>query len=313
MTSQRDKWTEITGDYIPPSLPGWSYALKQVDRTARSAIVAPKRFTGYRFPDPGMLMYSELRRERNVFAWLVSRLANLRRLINDLHSDDAVPVGVSNELWRVYLGTDVADSEVLPSNLIDQSTAAQFNGRGPASQRRQAAVSIFGRPPDKFNLQEATWRGHIIRWGTVFQHDPQLVQEIIWDLHWSSFRFDLIALDRYLAPGQWEAHKYARLDALCTVFGTVDAFLVEDGSIENTGIASPEAFERERAYSAFAFLMHAWPPFTSSDHTNRGRDSADAIALRYCTTFAYTFGRPPVLPKLVPVAQKVMGVFPYPV
>lgn len=299
--AQRDKWSEITGDYLPPTVPEWSRALGRVDRSARSAVIAPKRFTGYRLPDPGMLIYSEARRERNIFAWLLSRSANLRRLINGLLSDDLVPVGVSNELWRVYLATDVPDSEMVPTNLIDQTTAGMFNGRAPAHQRRQAAVFIFGRPPDKFNLQEATWCGHKIRWGTVFHHDPQLVKEIMWDLHWSSFRFDLIALDCYLASDRWEAHKYERLDALCTVFGTVDAFVFEEGSMEDSGIASSDAFEHDRSYSAFGFLMDAWPSSSVCLRSASGRISADAVAFQYCSTFTYMFGRPPVLPKLVPV------------
>lgn len=259
-----------------------------------------------------MIIYSEVRRERNIFAWLLSRSANLRRLSNDLHSDDSVPVGVSNEIWRVYLGTDVADNEALPGNLLDRSTAGTFNGRAPALQRRQAAVAIFGRPPDKFNMQEATWRGHNIRWGTIFQHNPQLVKEIMWDLHWSSFRFDLIAIDRYLASDRWDSHKYERLDALCTVFGTADALVFEDGRIYNSGIASVDSFERERSYSALAFLMDAWPQSSARIRHASGKITPDEVAFRYCSTFAYAFGRPPVLPKLVPVADKLMGVIPYP-
>ncbi|KZP11318.1 hypothetical protein FIBSPDRAFT_899033 [Athelia psychrophila] len=40
---QRDKWAEITGDYVPLTVPGWSAALKRVDRHTRLAVPAPKR------------------------------------------------------------------------------------------------------------------------------------------------------------------------------------------------------------------------------------------------------------------------------
>lgn len=228
---------------MPSTIPGWSYALKLVDRAVRSATPAPKRFTGYRVPDPGMIIYSEVRRERNVFAWLVSRSANLRRLSNALESDDGVPVGVSNELWRVHIATDATECDVPGSQHIDRLSTVHFNGRAPAHQRRRAAEDIFGRPPDKFNLRYASWRGHTIGWGTIFQHHELLVQEIMWDLHWSSFRFDLIALDRYLMKGRWEGHRYERLDALSAIFGTSDALIYEDGRIENSGIASHDTFE----------------------------------------------------------------------
>ncbi|KZP11316.1 hypothetical protein FIBSPDRAFT_899031 [Athelia psychrophila] len=308
---QRDKWAEITGDYVPLTVPGWSAALKRVDRHTRLAVPAPKRFTGYRIPDPGMIIYSETRRERNIFAWLVSRSANLRRLSNALGTEDGVPDGFSNELWRVYLCTDVGQDDLMAGQRLDRTIAGSFNGRAPAAQRRRAAVSIFGRPPDKFNLQEATWNEHLIRWGTAFHHDPRLVQEIMWDLHWSSFRFDLIALDRFLAPDRWISHKYERLDALSTITGCSDALVYEDGRIENLGIASDITFERNRAYAAFAALMDSWPP-SPDGSAAIGTDCAETIAFRYCSSFANVFGRPLVLPKLVPVVRGGHGIIPYP-
>lgn len=309
---QRDKWVEIEGDYTPPTVAGWSGALRRVDRSARLPDPAPKRFTGYRFPDPGMIIFSEARRERNIFAWLVSRSANLRRLRNALESEEAVPIGVSNEMWRVYLGTDVAESAIDTGQQGGNSVVDSFNARAPALARRQAAASIFGKPPDKFNLQEATWRGHTIRWGTVFQHDALLVQEIMWDLHITSFRFDLIALDRYLAPGRWDIHKYERLDVIAKVFGTTDALAFEDDLVEDIGIASPDAYERNRAYAAFALLMEAWPRFSFAPRLAGVGPSPEDIAFGYCSTFSRTFGRPPVLPKAAPFARTGLGIIPYP-
>lgn len=259
-----------------------------------------------------MIIFSEVRRERNVFAWLLSQSANLRRLSNSLESEDGVPVGISNELWRVYIATDIAECDMRSSEHFDRSTAGVFNGRGPAQQRRQSAMAIFGRPPDKFNLHHATWRGFTIRWDTIFQHDTLMVREIMWDLHWSSFRFELIALDRYLIPGRWEDHRYERLDALGIIFGTSDALVYEDGFIDNSGIASLDAFERDRAYAAFASLMDPWPLPPNSSNLGTHWLSVDRIAFRYCSTFAYNFGRLPVLPKLVPVAGIHCGVIPYP-
>lgn len=297
---------------MPTTLPCWSDAYGRMAKFERLYVIAPKRFTGYRVPDPGMIISSEIRRERNIFAWLLSRAANVRRLSNALNSEDGVPVGVSNELWRVYLSTDITDDDVRDGSQMDSTSLSNFNGRAPAHERRQSAVAIFGRPPDRFNIMEATWRGHNIRWGTVFHHNPLLVKEIMWDLHQSSFRFDLIALDRYLVPGLWTAHKYERLDALCRIFGTSDAFIFDITSLEDTGIAASDAYERGNAYAAFASLMDAWPGVSDSISNASDRHAPDAVAFRYCSTFANTFGRPPVLPKLVPTSGAPLGIIKYP-
>lgn len=259
-----------------------------------------------------MVIFSKTRREQNIFAWVLSWSANLRRLCNALDSEDVVPVGISNELWRVYLATDIAENDMCASQHIDRNHPETFNGKAPAQQRRQAAVAILGRPLDKFNLQEATWRGFTVRWGTFFHHDSKLVQEIMWDLHRSSFRFDLIALDRYLAPDRWECHKYERLDALCTIFGASDALVFEDGQIENSGITSHNVYKRQRAYAAFASLMDSWSVTTHDVSSANARLLGDHIAFWYCSTLARNFGRPPVLPKLVPVSKPFRSIIPYP-
>lgn len=310
--AQRDKWSEISGDYVPNTLPCWSEVFRRMAKFDRLSVMAPKRFTGYRVPDPGMIISSEIRRERNIFAWLLSRAANIRRLSNALDSEDGVPVGVSNELWRVYLSTDITESDIREGSNMDSSNLTSFNGRAPAHQRRQAAVAIFGRPPDMFNIKEATWRGHNIPWGTVFLHNPLLVKEIMWDLHQSSFRFDLIALDQYLVPALWTAHKYERSDALCRIFGTSDAFIFDIASLEDTGIAASDAYERGNVYAAFAWLMDAWPNVSECVSSADNQQAPDAVALRYCSTFANTFGRPPVLPKMVPISEAPLGIINYP-
>lgn len=312
MNAQRDKWADITGDYVPATLPCWSEALGRVEKFDRLFVSAPKRFTGYRVPNPGMLISSEIRRERNIFAWLLCRSANLRRLSNALNSDDAIPVGVSNELWRIYLSTDITDDDVRAASDVPFDNLATFNGRAPAHKRRQAAVEIFGRPPDRLNIMEASWRGHTIPWGTVFHHNSLLVKEIMWDVHQSSFQYDVIALDRYLVPALWASHKYERLDALCKIFGCSDAFVYEDGILEDRGIAAVDAYDRNNAYAAFASLMEAWPSVSEWMGGAGDRRSPDRIAFRYCSTFANTFGRPPVLPKMVPASGASVGFIPYP-
>lgn len=180
---------------MPSTLPHWLEVFACVEKFERLHVAAPKRFTGYCMPNPGMLISLDLRRERNIFGWLLSRSANIRRFSNATDSDDGVPIGISNELWRVYLSTDITDNDARVASHMSSDSLGSFNGRAPAHKRRQAAVAIFGRPPDRFNLQEALWRGHTIPWGKVFHHNLLLVKEIMWDLHQSSFTYDLVALD----------------------------------------------------------------------------------------------------------------------
>lgn len=90
-----------------------------------------------------MLIFSEARRERNLFAWLVSRSANLRRLSSALCSEDGVPTGVSNEIWRVYLGTDVTEREIHAGQLAEKSNSDNFTARAPAQSNLLYWIGAF--------------------------------------------------------------------------------------------------------------------------------------------------------------------------
>ena len=76
---------------MPPTVPHWNEALLAVDRADRQDNIAPKDYTGYRFPDPGMLIFSTLRREKNVFNWLLVRDATIRRVMIDVESPVVIP------------------------------------------------------------------------------------------------------------------------------------------------------------------------------------------------------------------------------
>lgn len=93
-----------------------------MDKFDKLSVNASNRFTGYRVPDPGMIISSEVRRERNVFAWLLSRSANIRRLSNAIYSNEGVPVSVSNELWRLYLSTDITEDNIRVGSHLDRSS-----------------------------------------------------------------------------------------------------------------------------------------------------------------------------------------------
>ncbi|KAF7968509.1 hypothetical protein HWV62_30232 [Athelia sp. TMB] len=307
----RDKWVEITGDYVPQTIPPWSKAMLSVNRMERQANPAPKAYTGYRFPDPGMLIFSESRREHNFFNWLLIRDANLRRVSNDMASSAGVATGVSNELWRMIIGVEfterdkVAAREAVPGVLPNSRSA-------PHSERRQAAIAIFGNPPDGHNVQEVEWQGHRIPWNSFFEHDPLLAQEILWDLHQYSFQYDLIALDHYLCREMWTSEPHVREEILFKVLGGRDCYVVDEMQNQDFGMGAENEAERLTAYRSLEELMKKWPP-TKDDPSTFSASSAyqDAVARRYCQVFAKTFGRPPILPKLLPRMSQFKGKYAY--
>ncbi|KAF7967769.1 hypothetical protein HWV62_33177 [Athelia sp. TMB] len=160
----RDKWVEICGDFMPDTIPFWSAAMLAVDRTDRQADVAPKEYTGYRFPDPGMLVFSTTRREKNLFNWLIVRDATIRRVMHDVESPVGVPRGFSNELWRMIIGVEFTDRDKHGANGRDIAPDNMPNPRSSShSERRQAAIAIFGQPPDGHNLTTVRWRNYDVK------------------------------------------------------------------------------------------------------------------------------------------------------
>ncbi|KAF7966521.1 hypothetical protein HWV62_38062 [Athelia sp. TMB] len=297
----RDKWNELVGDFIPITIPHWSKAFKEVNKNDRAGIVAPKHFTGYRFPDPGMLVFSEVRREKNLFNWLLIRDASIRRLMHDIASDDGIPRGYSNELWRMILGVEFSDADKTAASTL--TITAVPNSRNSAhADRRRAAIAIFGQPPDSHNQTEVQWRGHTVSWGSFFKHDPLLVQEVLWDVHQYSFQFDLIAQDRYLCPTLWSINARIRESLISEVVGCDSCFIVREKPTQSYGLGSGDDKERMQSYRSLDELMKPWPPtggpaYSINDHL----EYRDGVARRFCQAFSKAFGRPPILPKLVPV------------
>ncbi|KAF7981388.1 hypothetical protein HWV62_33879 [Athelia sp. TMB] len=299
----RDKWVEIRGDFMPDTLPFWSGAMLAVDRADRQADVAPKEYTGYRFPDPGMLVFSTVRREKNLFNWLIVCDATIRRVMHDVESPAGIPRGFSNELWRMIIGVEftdrdkngATDREFAPDNIPNARSSSH-------SERRQAAIAIFGQPPDGHNFNAVRWRNHDVRWGTFFEHDPLLVQEVMWD-------YDLIAADRYFCGAAWLVENSARRALISRVVGTENCLFVDEFPLRGTGISSSDVNERHEAYKYFDRLMARWPsgPGDAAQSTETNLESV--IALRFCSSFVRAFGRPPILPKLLPCRTDLRGSY----
>ncbi|KAF7980408.1 hypothetical protein HWV62_38222 [Athelia sp. TMB] len=309
----RDKWQEITGDFVPETIPHWSKALHSVNRNDRSPIIAPKDFTGYRFPDPGMLVFSSNRRERNLFNWLLIRDACVRRLMHDISSTSGVPRGFSNELWRMILGVEFSEGDKEAAESLAVHSRNPAIGRSAShSERRQAAIAIFGQPPDGHNHTAVQWKKHTIPWGTFFEHDPLLVREILWEIHQYSFQFDLIALDRYLCPELWKEDSTGRQNLASRAIGCDNCFIVRETPPQNFGLASEDDTERMNAYHSLGELMMPWPTTGASPSTTDAPHAyREAAARRYCQSFAKAFGRPPILPKLVPSRNHMRCRLPY--
>lgn len=214
-------------------------------------------------------------------------------------------------LWtmRLYVGTDFAEG--LDGAYNDCRADVSRSGNLPSRstvQRRHILVDIFGKPPDRQHVREVFWRDHCISWGTLCEHDSLLVQEILWDLHQLSFQFDLLAIDRYLATKSWVSDASARYGLINKVFGGREAMFVEPRPTQSFGLASESAEERREAHAALLLLMEDWTPAVDG---LRGGAEDLTVAMAYCAVFAKTFGRPPILPKHVPVLNRQDGLYGY--
>ena len=209
-------------------------------------------------------------------------------------------------MWRIYIGTDYMDSFAENAPSVDKE-AATTSRQAANLSRRQALVDIFGRPPDSRRITSVDWNGHTVKWGEFCAHDTILIQEILCDLHQSSFQFDLIAIDRYLAPDYWMRDTPRRYDLIGKVLGG-DPLTVQNRPTVDRGIAAQDPTESKLAHRALDTLMSDW---SDSETCDEATEEELATALRYCRTFSKAFGRPPILPKCIPRQNHRNGQLPY--
>lgn len=271
----RDKFDVFNGPEMPPPIPAWAAALRRVDRRAEIDPGQHERFA-YIFPEPALLISSpdDSKRQLSLHHYTMLYDALLYRLGNP--SSSRRPL--SSQQWR----------DVLYGKVHTQ-------GRGKAAGRSSIIEEVLGPA-----LQACGMSGY-----HDFPADPSTIphitvnraREILWELAESSFRFELLALDR-------RASGVSRPEMCreCFAGGMLMGMPI---GLSKQGLAAESPSNKHPFISRIARLMKDWPhaPASITESWRRGewtdetrRELEAAVATYYTQTFYDYFHRAPIIP-----------------
>ncbi|KAF9233288.1 hypothetical protein BU15DRAFT_80267 [Melanogaster broomeanus] len=232
---------------------------------------------GYRFPEPVVfaVVLASDSRKRYLANWLALRPLWLGRIANQPHLPVPGP-----KVWRAFLNSTPAATT--PSTATSSTAVVTLS-----MEHKSAAVQFFG--------------------ATL-----QLIQGILWELAELSFRYDLLALDKFLVPRLWADSPHERQVAYDSVFpsevvgGTWDAPL----PTESVGLCHSDIWADQFLLfvNAFRTLMSHWPSVPASmgqplleplADTTLKNEVGEALKF-YVESFFVNTGRPPVVPHRMP-------------
>ncbi|KAI6016832.1 hypothetical protein BKA83DRAFT_4497344 [Pisolithus microcarpus] len=287
-----DLWEDINDPAIPPVMSAWHAALKDVVKDVKRVRPnAPK--VAYFFPNPVLFVRGESsdHRQRYMRNWLVSRAG----WISCLSASDVSPV--SPRSWRDFLNT------------IPERFSATFSGE----QQREAAA-FFG--PELIRVQHdipshVQFRDLSICIADLASIDQLTKSKILWDLYKHNFQFELVALGRVLMPGSSSNREPEWLDLVRQLFpGDSELTMCAEPFLtQNQGLGSSDPRSRCEFVEIFRKLLASWPGFPSdlvapllpSTPLTRVWAVERRLAIFYVQSFFDNFGRPPILPRLIPV------------
>ncbi|KAF7966738.1 hypothetical protein HWV62_37237 [Athelia sp. TMB] len=269
----RDKWDALIGDFMPIPSAEWISARQSVKRHVKLKTVLLKSDVGMMFPDPGYFQgCHERSRLIAIAAWLSIRAMRCGQMAYPDHPN--LPVA-SASTWRKFFNiwksrpTSISVVFNEDSTLLDDATAAAAAMFGPQmmSLMRDSSTEVvwFGTP---YRVVE----------GAVQDMPVSVIRQISWELMELNWRYELLALDKVLAPHKW----------------------VDD----EPSIAASSRSGRLPAFRALREVIWDWN--CASDtirfsllHEPQTTDCPEAVALEthtmefYCQTFYEYFHRPP--------------------
>jgi len=314
--ANRNKWEDVACDLVPPDIPVWTRALRQVDRNPKR--IRPnlqKEEKGYAFPDPNSLAgLPPLKQAQKLCAWLSLRAATCARAFTQ--AGRKAPTG-SGAVWR--LATDINQVNMIP----DDSCHPSLHGtkETKAAKLRDAVKHLFGDEllaKLRGDVEQVEWHEVAlqVRDNAIVDLDPNITREIIWELFEHNFRYELLALDMVAAPSQWvdDITAVARKDCIRTVYGRNAKFVIWSDPFPrvNEGLCGKGINDRVLCLEFLRRVLKDWPeaPCAITDgsfYRNLPRTPEQNEALEvtivnfYCQTFFDYFGRPPIVPHHIPL------------
>lgn len=288
----RDKFAEFAHHWMPAAIPAWKRAMQIVDRTQKAR--PADEIWGYWIPEPAILVSPNdmAKVERYILNWLRVRTGWLYLL--QVPGSKATRVGT--QAWRQFL-----------NGVPEESNEQTRTGRR-YSEIQQIFGDIFIEAD--FAAREKgpiDWLGY-----SVSQLTGDLPPKIIWEVFELGFRYELLAVERFLRPQHTPRDRALQEDFVGELFpeGVVHTvpFLP---SPDTSGLFAGVPHCRIKALNAFKAILHRWPgcPTTVtqrellrvSDAPSIIEEVEFSLASFYVNTFFQLSGRAPIVPHIFPM------------
>lgn len=280
---------------MPPVIPAWEVALKNVDPDKRN-LITDRTHGAYVLPHPHSFLNDNPRTAATYFYnWLSNRPSWFTRL----QKIESSPNPLTNQQWRDFLVSR-------PSDRVDTKGAA-----GRQQVRELLGVQVSGIADGTSSPVE--WHGHIL--DQTSPPPDHIAQQILWELFELNFRFELLALDRVASASTDDSHdaSHAREQQILQCFPQregLSALLVADVTLAHRGLGAAHWQERAPYVLALRTVMRGWkvrtlekPAIIDGEDMPQGlQTSAEIVAMEDAVTRYYTqafynfFGRPAVVP-----------------
>lgn len=302
---------------MPPSIPIWVHALSAVNTSNGNLVKHANAVIGFAVPDPRGIVNSG-NRLMYLASWLAARSYHMWQ--TSLAAGGVRPV--CSQQWQNYLhGVQKLLQQGNMIGLEDSEITHQLSAvkrRGKHNLSHFAAHPLLSTSPDMLYFHERT-----IMFGSEAelreQLDVEISANIIWELYEHNFRFELLTLDRTLAPLMWEgvegesglSRAAVRNEDVLSVFGHEDSskpyYLITQFPTKNLGLAAISWEARAPHIFALRRLMKAWKDcpiniLYAAEQLNEYNVTTLErwVAEFYCQAFFNYFARAAIVPHRIP-------------
>lgn len=282
------------------------------------------------FPDPGMLaVFERDKRLQAVTLWLAIRRARSSQLLKPGYK---LPSPLSASGWRDFFW--IANRHKF--NPAQGVSGFPPNDQGLLAKAMRSASIMFGESDAAqmdVNVAQVELFGaaYTVRDGRAVGVDERVIPRVLWELAELNWRYELLALDHVAAAEKWTEPdaNILRKALIVPVFAPSGSFTPASSSFptDNLFICHSNLVWHTHALEHLRKLMTDWrgcphalstplPPVRwnreagapAHAYLNDMKEFMDpaiegqrrAIKEFYCSSFYRFFGRPPVLPHLLP-------------
>ncbi|KAI6010001.1 hypothetical protein EDC04DRAFT_2906277 [Pisolithus marmoratus] len=276
VTPNAELWEDFDDPAIPPAISAWYAALKDVNKDAKRGRVFRSQAE----------VFEEL-------AGLSSGLDHPSICFRRIPRYPPVPGEISSTRSpsKFQVRFRAIDYVKPPSSLVLRSSGS--NTTYPAkSNSRDISISL----------------------ADLASIDQLMKSKVLWDLYEHNFRFELVALTRVLMPALSLNQESEWLDRVRQVFpGDSELTMcAEPFPSENQGLGSSDLQSKRKYVERLRGLLALWPGFPSdlvepllpSASSARVWAVERKLAAFYIQLFFDNFGRPPILPRFIPVPSQ---------